>query len=100
MFLTKKDDFDQGTACEAPICWSKYTTRTSLNIVMTISDAAVILPVITVTIAETLMLSPQPPPKHTEGRTRKKLDHPLHTSPKRTTQMLRKIVFVCSYTKK
>ena len=25
--LTKKEDFDLGMACEAPVCWSKYTTH-------------------------------------------------------------------------
>ena len=25
--LTKKEDSDLGTACEAPVCWSKHTTN-------------------------------------------------------------------------
>ena len=26
-FLALKNDFNQGTACGAPVCWSKYTTN-------------------------------------------------------------------------
>ena len=32
MFKCQKDDFDQQTACEAPICWSKHTTDAFKNI--------------------------------------------------------------------
>ena len=28
---TEKDDFDQQTACRAPVCWSKYTTLAHWN---------------------------------------------------------------------
>ena len=27
IFIANKDDFDQQMACEAPVCWLKYTTH-------------------------------------------------------------------------